>query len=275
MDKAARKKQRLDVLLVERGLADSREQARRLILAGKVTVAGADNPKPGQQYFSDIELLIAEREKFVSRGGLKLEKALEYFKVDVRGKVCADIGASTGGFTDCFLQYGATRVFAVDVGASQMHSRIKNDPRVILLENTNARELKAETFDERPGIIACDVSFISLTKILPAVRAAVDPGAGCIALIKPQFEAERAEVSRGKGVIRDPAIHRRILLELLSQFPAMGWRPSGLMASPISGGSGNREFLVHLVASTPLETTLPNTSDIDIDEVLQEASKGL
>jgi 23S rRNA (cytidine1920-2'-O)/16S rRNA (cytidine1409-2'-O)-methyltransferase len=271
MDKAVTQKERLDVLMVSRGLAESREQARRLILAGKVTVSGARNPKPGQQYATDSDILVQAPEKYVSRGGLKLEAALSGFKVEVTDTVCADIGASTGGFTDCFLQHGAARVFAVDVGASQMHPRLQKDERVTLVEHTNAREISREKFAETPSVCAIDVSFISLTKILPALRNALDEGAQCIALIKPQFEADRVEVSRGKGIIRDPAVHRRILIELLQQMPAMGWRVLGLLPSPITGGSGNREFLAHLVAIDPAEASSPST-DIDIDAVLRQPS---
>lgn len=271
MNKGVRQKERLDVLMVSRGLAESREQARRLILAGKVTVSGAQNPKPGQQFATDSEIVVQVPEKYVSRGGLKLEAALAGFKVDVEGVACADIGASTGGFTDCFLQHGAARVYAVDVGASQMHPRLQKDPRVLLVEHTNARELSREKFPEPPRVCAIDVSFISLTKILPALRATVDTDTQCIALIKPQFEADRAEVSRGKGIIRDPAVHRRILTDLMHQFPTMGWRVHGLMPSPITGGSGNREFLTHLVAIDPAEASVVSP-DIDIDAVLQQPS---
>ncbi|MGI8908547.1 MAG: TlyA family RNA methyltransferase [Candidatus Sumerlaeaceae bacterium] len=272
VDKGASTKQRLDVLMVERGLSESREQARRLILAGKVIVSGSDNPKPGQQFPGDVELRVAEPEKFVSRGGHKLEAALENFKVDVLGKTCADIGASTGGFTDCFLQHGAARVYAVDVGASQMHVRVRNDARVTLLEHTNARELTARSFPDTVEIAAVDVSFISLTKIFPALLRAMPDRAECIALIKPQFEAQRAEVSKGKGVIRDPAVHRRIIKELCHEFPRIGWSVKGMMPSPLYGGSGNREFLVHLQAAKQPGPAAALTCDIDIDAVLRQAS---
>lgn len=272
MDKGVRAKQRLDVLMVQRGLAESREQARRLILAGKVHVGNAENPKPGQQFRDDVALNVVEPERFVSRGGLKLEAALATFRVEVAGKVCADIGASTGGFTDCFLQHGAARVFAVDVGASQMHARIRNDPRVVLLQHTNARELKSDCFAEPPALVGVDVSFISLLKVLPSLKIAVSETAECVALIKPQFEAERAEVSRGKGVIRDEAVHRRILGHLMREFPEHGWTPIALMPSPIQGGSGNREFLVHLAAPG---AAMAIATDIDIDAVLQEQRKGV
>jgi 23S rRNA (cytidine1920-2'-O)/16S rRNA (cytidine1409-2'-O)-methyltransferase len=272
MNKGARAKQRLDVLLVERGLANSREQARRLILAGKVTVGGAHNPKPGQQFALDADVQVQEPERFVSRGGLKLESALDAFRVEVAGKICADIGASTGGFTDCLLQRGAARVFAVDVGATQMHERIRHDPRVVLIEHTNARELRGEQFGGYvPVVCAIDVSFISILKVLPSVRSIVPDGATCIALIKPQFEAERSDVSRGKGVIRDAAVHRRILMSVIDALPRIGWRLAGLMNSPITGGSGNREFLAHLVAEDPHSPEVPPAAqDIDIDALLHE-----
>jgi 23S rRNA (cytidine1920-2'-O)/16S rRNA (cytidine1409-2'-O)-methyltransferase len=271
VDKAPRGKERLDLLLVHRGIAETREQARRLILAGKVNITGISNPKPGQQFSCDVTLSVATPEKYVSRGGLKLEAALANFNVDVRGKICADIGASTGGFTDCLLQHGAARVYAVDVGKSQMHERIRNDPRVLLVDNMNARELNRETFAEKPKLATVDLAFISLTKVLPALRHALDPSAQCIALVKPQFEAGRAEVSRGKGIIRDAAVHARILKDLWSQFAEMGWSGRSLMPSPILGRSGNREFLAHLVAC-PGRQKECQSADIDIDAIAREAS---
>jgi 23S rRNA (cytidine1920-2'-O)/16S rRNA (cytidine1409-2'-O)-methyltransferase len=269
-------KERLDVLMVERGLVESREQARRLILAGKVAVEGAQNPKPGQQFALDVNVQVQEPERFVSRGGLKLEAALDAFRVEVAGKVCADIGASTGGFSDCLLQRGAARVYAVDVGASQMHERVRANARVVLVEHTNARELRPELFaGERPCLCVIDVSFISLLKVLPAVRGVVEDGGVCIALIKPQFEAERVDVSRGKGVIRDAEVHRRILSRVMEAMPQCGWRATELINSPITGGSGNREFLVHLVAmEAESGSNISSAGDIDIDAVLQGGRNG-
>ena len=194
-------KKRLDVLLVERGLAESRSQAQALVLAG--LVPGHD--KPGEQVADDAELEVERPPRFVSRGGEKLQNALDALRVDVAGRACADVGASTGGFTDCLLQAGAARVVAIDVGYGQLHPRLRSDPRVLVLERVNARKLTELPF--APELVVCDVSFISVTKALPPVLALAEPGWEALVLVKPQFEAGRSEVV--KGVVRDPDVHRQ------------------------------------------------------------------
>ncbi|RLC56795.1 MAG: TlyA family rRNA (cytidine-2'-O)-methyltransferase, partial [Chloroflexota bacterium] len=205
-------KRRLDVLLVERGLAESRTQAQRLIRAGLVRVAGQVADKPGTQVATNAAITLQARPRFVSRGGEKLEAALVRFGLDVRGWVAADVGASTGGFTDCLLQHGARRVYAIDVGYGQLDWRLRNDPRVVVMERTNARYL--ESLPEPVDLVTVDVSFISLGLILPMAVRWLKPGGQVVALIKPQFEAGRREVGKG-GVVRDPQVHRRVLERVL------------------------------------------------------------
>ncbi len=257
-------KTRLDQLLVQRGLAESRERAQRLILAGLVTVAGRAGIKPGDRIAPDAEVAVAGRERHVSRGGLKLEAALRAFSIVPGGLLCADIGASTGGFTDCLLQAGAARVFAVDVGRSRLHERLRDDPRVVLVEQCNARELAPGRLPAPPAFFAVDVSFISLSRILAPLAGVAAPGAQMVALVKPQFEAGRADVSRGRGVIRDPLIHARVLAEVAAAALSAGWHPLGLIPSPIEGGSGNREFLLHASLTAP-------ASPFDIDAAIARA----
>jgi 23S rRNA (cytidine1920-2'-O)/16S rRNA (cytidine1409-2'-O)-methyltransferase len=235
-------------MLVERGLCESREKAKRAIMAGTVRVNGQVAAKPSDAVRESDCLELTAGEKFVSRGGHKLEHALEHFRIDVRGWTAIDLGASTGGFTDCLLQRGATKVFAVDVGHGQLAWKLRNDPRVIVMEKTNARTLTATQFPQTFSPVemaVIDCSFISLRKILPAAIALVKPLGKVVALIKPQFEAGKAEADRGEGVISDPAIHARILEEL-SEFVAkidrVEWR--GVVESPLLGPAGNKEFLV-------------------------------
>lgn len=236
-------KRRLDQLLVERGLAESRERAQRLIRAGGVKVGNQPADKPGHAYAEDVEITVAERERYVGRGGYKLEAALKHFDVAVSGRVALDVGASTGGFTDCLLQHGAAHVYAVDVGAGQLHWNLRNDPRVTVLERVNARYLEPDQFDPAPACAAMDVSFISLTKVLPAVTQVLVPGALLITLIKPQFEAGREQVGRG-GVVRDPSVHEQVI-EQVRAFGTgtigLAWR--GVCPSPLKGPAGNIEFL--------------------------------
>lgn len=240
--------QRLDVALVERGLCDSREQAKRAIMAGQVQVNGQLAVKPSDSVKPGDTLHLLAREKYVSRGGLKLEAALLHFQVEVSGVTAVDVGASTGGFTDCLLQHGAAKVFAVDVGHGQLAWKLRQDARVVVMEKTNARELTRAKFPQpfEPAELAViDCSFISLRKILPPVVALLHPSARIIALIKPQFEAGRAEADKGAGVITDPAIHARVLRELeefVGAQAALRWR--GVIASPLLGPAGNKEFLV-------------------------------
>ncbi|HEY68719.1 MAG TPA: TlyA family RNA methyltransferase [Thermoflexia bacterium] len=233
-------KRRLDVLLVERGLAESRTQAQRLIRAGLVRVAGQVADKPGTQVATNATITLQARPRFVSRGGEKLEAALVRFGLDVRGWVAADVGASTGGFTDCLLQHGARRVYAIDVGYGQLDWRLRNDPRVVVMERTNARYL--ESLPEPVDLVTVDVSFISLGLILPMAVRWLKPGGQVVALIKPQFEAGRREVGKG-GVVRDPQVHRRVLERVLDIAAGLDLGLRGLMPSPLRGPAGNVEFL--------------------------------
>lgn len=242
---------RLDLLMVERGLAESRSLAQRLIMAGQVRVNGQRVLRSAVMIPSDVELLVEKGPPFVSRGGEKLEAALQVFGVDVQGKICADVGASTGGFTDCLLQHGASQVFAIDVGSGILDWKLRQDPHVVVMEGTNVRFV--ERLPEQVELVTVDVSFISLKVVLPVVKGWFTPlgqaqTGSVIALVKPQFEAGRKDVSRGKGVIRDPAIHRRVLLELLSYAVRLGYTPLGLIRSPLTGPKGNIEFLTWLEA---------------------------
>jgi 23S rRNA (cytidine1920-2'-O)/16S rRNA (cytidine1409-2'-O)-methyltransferase len=239
---------RLDVELVERGLFESREKAKRAVMAGTVQVNERIAQKPSDPVRPEDRLTLLAPEKFVSRGGIKLEHALEHFKISVEGQVVIDIGASTGGFTDCLLQRGAARVYAVDVGRGQLAWKLRRDPRVVVMEKTNARDLTAAKFPPpfRPVELAViDCSFISLRKIIPAAVALLRPSGKIIGLIKPQFEAGKAEADRGAGVIRDSVIHERVLGELkefIASQSRLLWR--GVIESPIQGPAGNKEFLV-------------------------------
>ncbi len=246
------KKQRLDLVLVARGLAESRSQAQRLIMAGQVRVNGQVAHKPGQPVPADADVTVARPPRFVSRGGEKLAAALDAFPIAVAGRVCADVGASTGGFTDCLLQRGAARVYALDVGKGQLHWKLRNDPRVVVMEETNARHV--ERLPEAVTLVTIDASFISLRVLLPVVRGwfPKTPATGeVVALIKPQFEAGRREAARGRGVIRDPAVHRRVLHEVLGFAQAQGYAARGLIPSPVRGPKGNVEFLAWLAVDAP------------------------
>jgi 23S rRNA (cytidine1920-2'-O)/16S rRNA (cytidine1409-2'-O)-methyltransferase len=250
-------KKRLDVVLVERGLADSRAQAQALVLAG--LVPGFD--KPGHQIADDTELRVERPPRFVSRAGEKLATALDAFGVDPAGRDCLDLGASTGGFTDCLLQRGAKRVLAVDVGYGQLHPRIRADPRVTVLERTNARHLRELPF--APQLVVCDVSFIAAATVLePALRLAA-PQWEALVLVKPQFEAGRADVP--KGVVRDPEVRRRVLADFCARVTAWGAGVEGIVDSGHPGPKGNREFVVHLRASE--EATDPD----DVDRWIADA----
>jgi 23S rRNA (cytidine1920-2'-O)/16S rRNA (cytidine1409-2'-O)-methyltransferase len=242
-------KLRLDKLLLERGLAPSRERAQALILGGKVLVDGQKVEKAGAGVKSDANIrLLGEDLRYVSRGGLKLEKALEHWSIDVSGKVCLDIGTSTGGFTDCLLQHGASRVIAVDTGHGQIDFRLRQDPRVRLLEKTNARYLTGEQISEVVDFIAVDVSFISVTLILPAVIAAAFPcereGRSIVVLVKPQFEAGREHVGKG-GIVRDEAVQLAAVEKVRQALQVEGCAVTDAIESPILGAEGNREFLVY------------------------------
>jgi len=235
---------RLDQALVERALCDSREKAKRLVLAGAVRVNGHPAKKASDHIKPADAIVVAAPEKFVSRGGHKLEHALAHFHLDVAGLTAFDLGASTGGFTDCLLQRGAAKVFAVDVGQGQLAWKLRSDPRVVVREKTNARFLKPEHFPAPADLLVVDCSFISLTKILPPAVPLLKPGGKIVALIKPQFEAGKAEADKGRGVITDAAIHDRVLAELQEFVAAQAglcWR--GVVESPLLGPAGNKEFL--------------------------------
>ncbi len=232
---------RLDVTLVDRGLAPSRERARGLILAGDVTVDGVVVTKAGAPVAHDAEIVLADRQSFVSRGGHKLDGALSVFGVDPIGVRAIDIGASTGGFTDCLLQHGASSVTAVDVGYGQLAWELRNDARVRVLERTNIRTADPVLLGDGYALAVIDVSFIGLLKVLPAVRPLLSPGAGCLALVKPQFEAGKGRIGK-KGVVRDPAVHRDVLAKVLDGATREGWTVKGLTWSPITGPEGNIEF---------------------------------
>lgn len=250
-------KERVDKVLVERGLAESRTRAQALILAGQVLVREQRVDKPGQLIDPNAEIRIkGETLRYASRGGLKLEAALHEFNINPEGKNCIDVGASTGGFTDCLLQHGAARVWAIDVGRNQIVWQLRQDPRVVVLEGINARNLDPGQFPVRFDLATIDVSFISLAKILPAVRPCLSETADCIALIKPQFEAGKGEVGRG-GIVTDPAKHRRVLHEVIASAESAGFGVRGLIQSPILGAEGNREFLVHLNGSVDGKQTGP------------------
>ena len=255
-------KVRLDVLLLEQGLAESRSKAQALIMAGQVKVDGQVTLKPATAILPDASLKVDPGPRFVSRGGEKLEAALQAFGIDVHGWICADVGASTGGFTDCLLQHGAAKVYAIDVGKGQLDWKLRNDTRVVVMEESNARFI--ESLPERVDFVTMDASFISLRKLLPVAKRWLSPlrlspfspktggekegGGSIVALIKPQFEAGRAQVSRGGGVIRDPAVHRQVLLEVLNFASEEGFGLKGLLRSPLQGPKGNFEFLVWLAA---------------------------
>lgn len=254
-------KSRLDLLLVSRGLAESRTKAQALIMAGLVYAGEQKLDKAGAEFPEDIELNIRGREHpWVSRGGMKLAKAIAHFKLDVRGAVAMDVGASTGGFTDVLLTHGAAKVYAVDVGHGQLDVKLRNDPRVVVMEETNARHLTSEMLEAADirhngapashaeailDVIVCDASFISLKKVLPAALVLAKPNAQLVTLIKPQFEVGKAEVSRGKGVIRDPKLHSQVCADISAWVTGEGWQVVGITESPITGPKGNVEFLLY------------------------------
>ncbi len=241
---------RLDLLLVERSLAGSRERARSLILAGRVLVSEQKIDKPGASIPSDSPIrLLGDDLKYVSRGGLKLAAALEHWQINVTGRGCVDVGASTGGFTDCLLQHGAAHVTAVDTGFGQIHMKLRNDPRVSLMERTNARLLEPGSLTAPQAgpaltLVVVDVAFISATLVLPAVLAAAATLAEAVILVKPQFEAGREHVGKG-GIVRDPEAHELAIEKVAACVRALGWMVIGTIPSPITGAEGNREFLLY------------------------------
>lgn len=242
---AMAKKLRIDSLLVERGLFDSRESAQRSIMAGEVKIGEQVAAKSSQLVDLDADVTVAEAQRYVGRGGQKLEGALDFFHIDVAGKVALDIGASTGGFTDCLLQRGAKKVYAVDVGHGQLAWKIRNDPRVVVLEKVNARSLSSEQVPEHVDLIVIDVSFISLTLILPSAFDLIPPNGVIVALIKPQFELARQDVGRG-GIVRDAVLHEKAQQKIAKFVEAAGHRVVGLVPSTITGADGNQEFFICL-----------------------------
>ena len=259
------RKRRLDLHLLTLGLASSRQQAQRLIRAGKVRdVHGQRLEKPGQEVAEELLLQVEQPPRFVSRGGEKLLGALNAFPIEVNGRVCIDAGISTGGFTDCLLQHGASRVYGIDVGYGQTAWSLRTDERVVLRERTNLRRLTAEDLygdeDQRPTLAVADVSFISLSLVLPALRGLMSTeglgGKDCeaIVLVKPQFEVGRQRVGKG-GVVRDPAAHIDAITDVIEAAQPLGWKPTGLVASPLTGPAGNHEYLLWLTSSNNKEFT--------------------
>ena len=237
---------RLDVWLAENGLAESREKAQALVMAGRVMVDGRRADKPGARVKEGVAVAVAPGPAHVGRGALKLEGALDAFSLAVEGRVAVDVGASTGGFTETMLERGAARVYAVDVGRGQLHERLRNDPRVVVRERTNARNLSRREVAELCDLAAIDVSFISARKILPALRSVLVPGADVVVLVKPQFEVGRSQVGRG-GVVRDAALHRQALGDVAAAARRLGFAVRAACPSPVAGAEGNREFFLHLV----------------------------
>lgn len=236
-------KLRLDQVLVDRGLAESREKARALVLAGAVLVNGQKAAKPGHAIPAGAAIHVTQRPPYVSRGGFKLAAALDAFHLDVAGAVCLDVGASTGGFTDCLLQRGAARVYAVDVGHNQLDWRIRTDPRVVVREGVNARYLQPADLPEPVDLAVCDVSFISVTLILPVIPPLLAPQGKMIVLVKPQFEAGKSDVGKG-GIVRDPLVHRAVCARVRAAVEQLGFQTDHI-ESPILGAEGNREFLLY------------------------------
>ena len=265
-------KERLDVLLVKRGLAVSREKAKAVIMAGNVYVDNQKEDKAGTMFQDTVKIEVRGNTlKYVSRGGLKLEKAMTHFGVTLKDKVCMDVGSSTGGFTDCMLQNGAVKVFAIDVGHGQLDWKLRNDERVVCMEKTNIRYVVPEDLQEQADFSSIDVSFISLTKILPAVYRILNTGGEVVALIKPQFEAGREKVGK-KGVVRDPAVHREVIEMVTAYAQSIGYATLHLEFSPIKGPEGNIEYLLHLKKKTDefLEDAV-----LDVKEIVAKAHEEL
>ena len=266
-------KERLDILLVKRGLAPSREKAKAMIMEGNVFVENQREDKAGTSIPENAKIEIKGNTlKYVSRGGLKLEKAMNHFDIELQNKVCMDIGASTGGFTDCMLQNGASKVYAVDVGYGQFAWKLRTDERVVCMEKTNIRYVTPEDIGEPLDFASVDVSFISLSKVLPAARELLKDGGEMVCLIKPQFEAGREKVGK-KGVVRDPAVHREVIEMVTAYAQSISFAPCHLEFSPIKGPEGNIEYLLHL-------TKLPEGEHCEevpfkIDEVVEAAHKEL
>lgn len=272
MAEMKKKKVRLDAYLTEQGLFESRAKAQAAIMAGQVLVDEQKIDKPGTPVREGAGVrIIGEKLRYVSRGGLKLEKALQVFPISVEGKIMADIGASTGGFTDCALQNGAARVYAVDVGYGQLAWKLRNDPRVINKERTNARLLDETSLPEKVGAVSIDVAFISLDKILPAVHKILAPGGFVMALVKPQFEAGKEHIGK-KGVVRDPAVHRDVLHRVIAFAKAEGFGIGGLAFSPVKGPEGNIEYLLYLTTGAD-DAVSPDAIDALVSQSHAELDK--
>lgn len=263
-------KERLDVMLVNRGLATSREKAKAIIMSGIVFVDGQREDKAGSTFDDKVQIEVKGATlKYVSRGGLKLEKAMAHFDVTLEGKVCMDVGSSTGGFTDCMLQNGATKVYAVDVGHGQLDWKLRQDERVVCMEKTNIRYVTRDQIDEQPSFVSIDVSFISLTKVLGPVKELMTETGELVCLIKPQFEAGREKVGK-KGVVRDKNVHKEVIRMVMDYAREIGFVLCNLEFSPIKGPEGNIEYLLHLSK----DTTRP-MSDLDVDAVVEASHSTL
>lgn len=266
-------KERLDVLLVKRNLAGSREKAKAIIMSGIVYVDGQKEDKAGTTFPEDVQIEVRGHTlPYVSRGGLKLEKALKCFDVSVEGKVCTDVGSSTGGFTDCMLQNGAVKVFAIDVGRGQLDWKLRQDDRVVCMEKTNIRYVKPEDLGEPIDFSSIDVSFISLTKVLGPIRDYLTEKGHIVALIKPQFEAGREKVGK-KGVVREKSTHLEVISQIISYALSIGFRVLDLTFSPIKGPEGNIEYLVHLEKCDPSQAAVED--GIAVETVVSEAFEAL
>ena len=265
-------KKRLDVLLVEQGLADSREKAKAIIMSGIVYVDNNKEDKAGTTFDETAKIEVRGNTlKYVSRGGLKLEKAMDHFGVELAGKVCMDVGASTGGFTDCMLQNGAVKVYSVDVGHGQLAWKLRNDERVVCMEKTNIRYVTPEDIDDKIEFASIDVSFISLTKVLPAVKELLTDSGEIVCLIKPQFEAGREKVGK-KGVVRDKAVHEEVIKMVIDYAISIGFEVLNLEFSPVKGPEGNIEYLLHLQKHT--EGTYENVP-FEIKNIVDKAHETL
>ena len=267
-------KKRLDILMTERALAPSREKAKAYIMSGSVYVDGQKEDKAGTMFPEEVSIEVRGNTlPYVSRGGLKLEKAMKNFGVSLEGKVCMDVGASTGGFTDCMLQNGAVKVYSIDVGYGQLDWKLRNDPRVVCMEKTNIRYVLPEHLEEKADFSSIDVSFISLTKVLLPVRNLLTDEGEIVCLIKPQFEAGREKVGK-KGVVRDPAVHLEVIEKVIAYAAAIHLEPRHLSFSPIKGPEGNIEYLLHL-KKRPEEQEIISRLDTDPETVVREAHEQL
>ena len=268
------KKIRLDQLVFDLGLAESRERAKTTVMSGLVFVNGQRADKPGMQVSPDVNVEVKGTAlPYVSRGGLKLEKAMNEFDVSLEGKVCMDVGASTGGFTDCMLQNGGVKVYSIDVGYGQLDWKLRNDPRVVCMEKTNIRYVVPEDIQEKPAFSSIDVSFISLTKVLGPVRNLLTEDGEIVCLIKPQFEAGREKVGK-KGVVRDPAVHEEVIEKVRDFAMSISLEPCHLSFSPINGPEGNIEYLLHL-KKRPEGTEVPDSLTVKVEDVVAQAHGAL